>query len=62
MNVAEYTKALSKLPMMFKVLPFYSVSVCEYRGRLFMTDTSGRTGAIYFENGDWHELETEQVA
>lgn len=60
MNVAEYTKALSKLPINFKVIPHQELCVCEWANLLIAT--AKHYPPIYYKNGEWQEIEMASVA
>lgn len=60
MNLAEYSKALGKLPMIWKVLPFSDVSVTRYEDKLILCHAE-RT-PIYYWKGSWYEMQIITVA
>jgi len=58
MNLAEYAKALTKLPVSYKMLPYEKKIECMYHGTLAMTNGDE---LIRYIDGEWHPVTFEEV-
>lgn len=59
MNVAEYTKALQKLPFNYKVLPFDEVRCCIFKSKIILSHPKEKP--IIFEQNEWALLSFSQA-
>lgn len=56
MNIAEFSKALSRMPMHYKILPRELVNFCEFNGILFACNVENNP--VIYDKGEWRELIT----
>lgn len=57
MTVAEFTRALSVLPMNFKAMPHSKLLSATFNGSLFVIGPDGEM--IFWCEGEWHEIDLE---
>ena len=59
MNMSEYTKALSKLPFNYKVLPAETIQVCFFKSDIILCSIKEKP--IIFTKGAWEILKFQPL-